>query len=86
MDNVLNTAVTAKMMTKHASVSRNASNEKMKRYCVICTLNSAAVTNDSPCDSAKPSRRPTTSDTRPTATVSNSTMTDTLLGLMPNMR
>ena len=48
MDTVLNRAVTAKMIAKHISVSRKASNEKMKRYCVISMLNKPAVTNDMP--------------------------------------
>ena len=86
MDTVLNRAVTAKMSAKHISVSRKASNENMKRYCVISMLNRPAVTNDMPCESANPSARPTTSDTRPTTAVSMSTMADTLRGFMPSMR
>ena len=86
MDSVLNSPVTTKMSTKHISVSMKASREKTKRYWVIWMLNKPAVTNDSPCDSAKPKARPTTSDTRPTAAVSMSTMADTLRGFMPSMR
>lgn len=86
MDSVLNSPVTAKMSTKYPSVSRKALVENTNRYCSIWMLNSPAVTNDSPCDNAKPKARPTPSETRPTATVSRSTMTDTLDGFMPSMR
>ncbi len=64
-----------------------ASPENTKRYCAHGMLNSPAVKNDSPCDSAKPSARPTAKrHAAPTAAVSMSTMADTLRGRMPRSR
>ena len=79
-------ADTAKIATKQSAVRPSASGDTMKRYFVMVVPMSAAVANESPCDTAIPSTRPTASDASPTRTVSNSKTRLTRPALMPSSR
>ena len=74
------------MTAKQITVNTMALPETMKRYFVMVVPMSAAVANESPCESAIPSAKPTTSDAHPTIMVSSSRMRLTRPALMPNMR